>query len=181
MADAKIDARLVARAAAGVAARVAAGVSLGVVIGVAAFVIAQRQGWLGTDPGRWVMLPVDIVVGAVALGWMGLVRGKRRAAKLLLIDSGLVARLTRRALVGDRTEGTDAGSSALVRWARSLGQRVIGVALTRTDGTGDPVAQVTDRVTETIDDWGSVGATIAAVVLVVVLAGPPLLVAVTGG
>lgn len=154
MTEARIDAPLVSRATAAVAARTFGGALLGLVLGVAAFAIAEWQGWLGASGARWLALPWDLIAGVVALGYAGWTLGKRRAARLLLIDSGVIGRLVRGADVEDR-------GNRLVRWARSLARKLIEMYF----GPGQPAEVVTARVTEGIREWGRISLMIALVAL----------------
>jgi len=176
MPEARLDAALIARAGGALVVRVVGGIVLGLAVAGLAFGVMESQGWLGTSGARWLALPFDGIIAAITLGYSGWILGKRRAAEVVLIDSGVVARLVRGAVTGDPAKDDADTGSSLVRWAKSLARRLIGVAMTQLDPGGDPVKRVTERVCEEIGDWGKVRLYLALGVAAVVLALTPALV-----
>ncbi len=167
MSTLRLAAPIITRAGAALVTRVVGGVALGVVVGVAAFWIAESQGWLGHDAARWVALPFQAFAGAAALAYIGWILGKRRAAEVILIDSGLIRRLVR-----EPDAEVEERGSGLVHWAWELARRLISGAMARLDPGGIPAERITQRVCAAIHDWGRIGLMIAAVALAVALALP---------
>lgn len=171
----KLDRTQIARAGAALAKRVVGGAMAGTLVGVIAFAVERGAGVLGTSGWAWLLVPCYAVAGAIVGAYLGWILGKRRAATMLLIDTGVVADLTRRALAGEPAELQD-GGSRLVRWAKQLAQQAIALVLAYVGVQGDPVADVQRRVTSTIAEWGRIGAIIALVVLAAVYAIVPVMI-----
>jgi hypothetical protein len=172
----QIDARLVARATGAVAARIAAGIGLGIAIGVIAFLVEtvtgllDASGWWGR--ASWLLLPLYAVGCAAGLGLIGFIKGKRRAAVILLVDSGLVAEMTRRAIA--QSEVREPPATGLVAWAKRFARDVVAAEVLVLRASGDAIPQVNDKVREQLDEWGEITVIVTLILLVIGLAAAPI-------
>jgi hypothetical protein len=175
-----IDLKRVARATGALVARVAGGIALGLAVGAFAFAIERALHLLDSRTWTWALLLLYPIAGGAAFGYGGFVLGKRRAAEILLLESGLVAHLARRAAAKLDTGSADLGTgSGLVRWVKRLAMDIINAVLQlRGEDAGDPVAAAESQAREVIEDWGSIGLYLALLGFAAAIAIAPIAIAV---
>lgn len=88
-----IAARWVTRAARTFTLRLVGGVALGFVVGLASFLLLRA---IHGDAASWLWLPLLLVLGLVVLGYVAFGYAVRGAARVLLLDSGLVRSVVQR-------------------------------------------------------------------------------------
>ena len=171
----KIDTALVLRASGAIGGRIAGGIALGVAVGVVAFVVEKAAGLLDAGAWVWALLPAYAIAGGVALLTIGTILAKRRAAVILLVESGLVANLTQRVINRADTGTDDLGTgSGMVRRFKSFAMMIIRQEIEIARTKGDPLEQVADRVKDAIGEWGETGVYVTLALLAVGLAIAPV-------
>lgn len=182
----------VANAAGAVISHTLLGAWLGVAIGLAAFLVEKSAGWLDgsgwAGAATWLLLPLYIAAGGAALGYAGFWSGIRKAARVILIDSGALRRMVARMLARARKaaeatpDAPDAEDAPARGWvgtkvaaigramARTIALR-LGAAAAPDADTGPQVDRIAD---ELIGDVGFVPSIIALVLLAATLAVAPL-------
>lgn len=171
----RLDARALAGAVRSVVGRTIGGVALGVLFGVAVFALERGLGWLGGDGWRgvvsWLMLPLFAFAGAAVLGFSFAIGGLRRAARRLVVDSGLLRRMVERAQdkLPDELQDRPRG------W---LGGKLYGICswlVTQLRTSKQPAEAVDRFAREQIDGWYATPVYLAWAALAVLVVVPPLL------